>query len=185
MVIITGNQISNNLWGVTLIDKTVANLGSDDADDFNPGGNIFSNNGNGGQIYALYNNTANPVKALHNCWIEGQESAAEEVESVIFHKVDDESLGEVFYDPFDCGITNANHVMALTKLNVFPNPSAGLVHVQAVEAGKIRIYDMRGNNLVSKKTNGHAAVEFRLDPGMYLVRFDGIKGNSTSKLMVE
>ncbi len=185
MVIITGNQISNNLWGVTLIDKTVANLGSDDPDDFNPGGNIFSNNGNGGQIYALYNNTANPVKALRNCWIEGQESTAEEVESVIFHKVDDESLGEVFYDPFDCGITNANHDMALIKLNIYPNPSAGLVHVQAVEAGKIRIYDMRGNNLVSKKTDGQAVVEFRLDPGMYLVRFDGIKGNSTSKLMVE
>lgn len=185
MVIITGNQISNNLWGVTLLDKTVANLGSDDTEDFNPGGNIFSNNGNGGQIYALYNNTGNPVKALHNCWIEGQETTAEEVESVIFHKADDENLGEVFYDPFDCGITNANHTATLTNLNVFPNPSSGSVHVQAADAGMIRIYDVLGNNLINKTTDGRTTVDFRLDPGVYLVRFDGRQGYNSTKLKVE
>ena len=50
----------------------------------NPGGNIFADNGNNGEIYALYNNSSFPIMALHNCWIEGQLSTTDDVEDVIF-----------------------------------------------------------------------------------------------------
>src|SRR5690606_36470629 len=52
-ITLTGNQIRRNLWGITIQGSSDANLG-DDAD--NPGGNVFADHGNGGDVYALYNN---------------------------------------------------------------------------------------------------------------------------------
>ncbi|MBK5213590.1 MAG: hypothetical protein JJE55_08030 [Flavobacteriaceae bacterium] len=100
-VIASGNQIRRNLWGITLQDQALINLGDDGA---NIGQNIFAENGNGGEIFALYNNTPNPVLAKHNCWIEDQQSTPEQVEDVIFHSVDDPTLGEVTFEPFLCGV---------------------------------------------------------------------------------
>ncbi|MFZ2896672.1 MAG: T9SS type A sorting domain-containing protein [Saprospiraceae bacterium] len=184
MVIISGNQIRNNLWGITLIDKTVANLGSDDPEDYNPGGNIFSNNGNEGQTYALYNNTENPVKALHNCWIEDHESNVEEVEAVIVHKADDEKLGEVTFDPFECGITNSVRAIENGKINIYPNPSSGIVHFNTRDAGFIQIYEISGHVLMHRKIVEETTLEIRLNPGIYFVKFEGKNSFSTGKLMI-
>lgn len=100
---IIGNEIRNNLWGVALWEEPSVNMGDSET---NQGGNIFSENGHDGNIIALYNNTAKEVQAKYNCWIEGQESTQEEVEDVIFHQTDDNSLGEVFFNPFLCGTNN-------------------------------------------------------------------------------
>src|SRR5690606_36552691 len=55
LIYVTNNQIRRNLWGITLQGTAQVNLGSDDDEDFNPGGNVFSENGNDGQTYALFN----------------------------------------------------------------------------------------------------------------------------------
>src|SRR5690606_38796062 len=106
-------------------------------------------------IYALFNNTPNTIKALHNCWIEGQESTAEDVESVISHIIDDPELGEVLFDPFECGIE-----MGITDLNqsnfmIYPNPVKNSFTIDSTEKGIVKIYDLNGKLIQSetKTTN--------------------------------
>ncbi|HLV24573.1 MAG TPA: T9SS type A sorting domain-containing protein [Moheibacter sp.] len=186
LVYVTGNEIRRNLWGITVIDTAMANLGSDDPEDFNPGGNIFSENGNGGQIYALFNNTPNTIKALHNCWIEGQESTAEDVESVISHIIDDPELGEVLFDPFECGIE-----MGITDLNqsnfmIYPNPVKNSFTIDSTEKGIVKIYDLNGKLIQSEtKTTNSKQIQINLTKGIYLVEFDSGKTKSTQKLIVQ
>ncbi len=90
--IIRRNIITGNLWGITTIDQAQPNLGTG----LNPGGNIFYDNGNSGQTYALYNNTALTINAIGNYW--GTNDAAV-AEGFIFHQPDDPSLGLVLYQP--------------------------------------------------------------------------------------
>ena len=95
-------RIERSLWGITVIGCKDVNLGRIDVDEndtrYNPGNNIFKNNGNGGVLYDLYNNSANTVYAQGNVW-NVRHLTAEEIENVIFHKVDDNQLGEVIYMP--------------------------------------------------------------------------------------
>ncbi|MBA5630100.1 T9SS type A sorting domain-containing protein [Moheibacter lacus] len=185
MVIIKGNEIRRNLWGITVIGTAQANLGSDDAEDLNPGGNIFSENGNGGEIYALFNNTPNPIKALHNCWIEGQESTAEDVESVISHVVDDPALGEVFFDPFECGIVMETVDFDQKSFRIYPNPAKNSFQIESVENGTIKIFDLNGKLIQTEEKNSvQKQIQIRLPKGIYLVEFETEKSKSTQKLII-
>ena len=78
---------------------------------YNPGGNVFANNGNCGKTpagaenawdptipYDLYNNTALTIYAQGNTW-GGTDQSAEEIEKRIYHKADNSALGEVVYLP--------------------------------------------------------------------------------------
>ena len=65
---------------------------------YNPGGNVFKNNENSGKKFDLYNNSPNKVYAQNNTW--GVETQDEEsIETVIFHKKDNITLGEVIFMP--------------------------------------------------------------------------------------
>ena len=97
--VITGNHIEGSLWGVTVIGCKDVNLGCLDAgENYNPGGNVFKDNGNNGQLYDLYNNSTITVYAQGNTWNVSQQTE-EQIETVIFHKKDNPSLGEVIYWP--------------------------------------------------------------------------------------
>ena len=100
--VITGNIIEKSLWGITVIGCGDVNLGktevSADAADYNPGGNVFHDNGNNGIFYDIYNNSVNTVYAQGNIWNVGTQDA-ESIETVIYHKTDDPSLGEVIFMP--------------------------------------------------------------------------------------
>ena len=100
--VITGNIIEKSLWGITVIGCGDVNLGktevSADAADYNPGGNVFHDNGNNGILYDIYNNSVNTVYAQGNIWNVGTQDA-ESIETVIYHKTDDPSLGEVVFMP--------------------------------------------------------------------------------------
>lgn len=100
--VISQNYIENNLWGITVIGGNVVNIGNVSVDkndvSYNPGGNIFHNNGNNGVKYDLYNNTTNTVYAQNNTWsVTAQDE--ESIEAVITHKKDNASLGEVIFMP--------------------------------------------------------------------------------------
>lgn len=99
---ISGNRIERSLWGVTVIGCSKVNLGRtglDESDaDYNPGGNEFEDNGNGGTWYDLYNNSANTVWA-QNCHWNVEVQDAEHIEAVVYHKYDDSNLGEVMFTP--------------------------------------------------------------------------------------
>ncbi len=98
-VYIEGNHIEGSLWGITIIGGKNVNVGKIDdpnAADYNPGKNVFINNGNGGVLYDLYNNGTNTVYAQGNTW-NVNEQTAEKIETVITHKADNPALGEVIY----------------------------------------------------------------------------------------
>lgn len=100
-VVITDNRIEQNLWGITVIGGKEVNVGKTEdpsAADYNPGGNVFKDNGNNGNLYDIYNNTALTIYAQGNKW-GVDEQTAEKIETVIFHKNDDASKGEVIFMP--------------------------------------------------------------------------------------
>ena len=100
--IITANRIERSLWGITVIGCDEVNLGKTEVEntspDYNPGGNIFVDNGNNGEWYDIYNNSTNTVYAQGNYWnVAIQDSV--HIETVVFHKNDNPTLGEVVFMP--------------------------------------------------------------------------------------
>ena len=114
---VTGNYIEGSLWGITVIGCADVNLGKTadvNADDYNPGLNTFINNGNGGIIYDLYNNSANTIYAQGNMW-NVNEQTPEEIAKVITDKSDISSLGEVIFDPATAGTVRTEpHTLTAT-----------------------------------------------------------------------
>lgn len=100
---IGGNEITGNLWGVTILGNSYyggnnVNMGKLVDGTLTYGGNTLSNNGNGGVLYDLYNNSTDTIYAQGNTWgVEVQDSAS--IETVITHQPDDASLGVVVYWP--------------------------------------------------------------------------------------
>ena len=182
-VVVTGNTFRRNLWGITLQDQATINLG-DDVN--NPGGNTFSENGNNGEIYALYNNTPNAVSAKNNCWIEGQESTPEEVEDVIFHEIDDATLGFVTFDPFECGIAGINDA-AVSNFSFYPNPVKNDINFNNIFSfEKVEIYGIQGNLISSEIiSEGQQTLSIHLSTGLYFVKFSNDRENVTKKMIVQ
>lgn len=183
-VIVTENEFRRNLWGITVIGEATINLGDDED---NPGENIFSENGNEGAIYALYNNSANEVMAKHNCWIEGQESTEEDVENVIFHNVDDATLGEVIFEPFLCGVTIGVEENSLANFGFYPNPVKSEINFNNIHSiEKVEIYGIQGNLISSKKiAEGQQTLSINLPSGLYFVNFSNNSASITKKMIVE
>lgn len=182
-VFITENQVRRNLWGVTLQNDAKANLGDDEN---NPGNNVFSENMNGGETYALYNNTSNDIMAMHNCWTEDVNITLEDAEEVIFHSVDDSSLGTVTFDPVSCAILGVEEV-AVSKVLLAPNPADSFVVLQgANEFNKAVIYNVLGKE-VSRFAIGSDSqqINLNLKSGVYFVRMQNNQQQITKKLVVK
>ena len=99
---LTGNHIEGGTYGITVVYCHEVNLGktevAETADDYNPGLNVFKNNGWGGTHYDLYNNSPYTIYAQGNTW-NVAEQTQEAIEEVIFHKNDADGYGEVIYWP--------------------------------------------------------------------------------------
>ncbi len=183
-VIATGNAFRGNLWGITLIDQASINLG-DGVD--NPGNNVFSENGNTNEVYALYNNTPNTILAKNNCWIETDlPNTLEDAESVIFHFVDDPTLGEVIFDPVDCntlGIADARE----QSIVLAPNPAKN--KVQFTNLGRFErlvMYNVAGQEILSTEIfEGENTLHFSVPAGMYFISFHGEGNQVIEKLVVQ
>lgn len=184
LVVASGNEIRRNLWGITVIGEAMINLGDDED---NPGENIFSENGNGGQTYALYNNSPHPIMAKHNCWVEGVINTAEDVEDVIFHSVDDDSLGEVNFEPFLCGETVGVEDHTLASFGFYPNPVSNEIYFNNNHAfEKVEIYGIQGNLISSEEIlEGPQNLEINLPAGIYFVNFSNNNVNITKKMIVK
>ena len=183
-VIISGNEIRRNLWGITLQGSASINLGDDAA---NTGENIFSENGNGGETYALYNNTANPISAKRNCWIENQESTPEQVEDVIYHFEDDANLGEVIYEPFLCGVLLGVTDNAVENFSFYPNPTTNEINFNNTFSFEVvEIYGVQGNLIVSKTISPEQnTLPINLPTGLYFVKFSNDAQTVTKKMIVQ
>lgn len=185
--ILRDNQIRRNLWGITIIGSQsggapTVNLGDDDS----PGNNIFSDNGNGGVTYALYNNSAGTVMAKYNCWTEDEEMTYEDAEEVIVHVVDDATLGEVIFDPIDCGILGISKVEEI-NFNFYPNPAAERIYFDNnLMFEQLVIFDITGKAVKNINiVQGENAIDLNLNSGMYIMQFRGTQGVISKKLMVK
>ena len=86
------NLICGNLWGITAIYYHDIDMGTEE----NPGQNLIYGNGNGGKVYALYNNGYPNISAIGNYW---GSNHINEAEAVIFDSYDQSGLGTVSYIP--------------------------------------------------------------------------------------
>lgn len=180
----SNNEFRRNLWGITVINKANLNLG--DGED-NPGQNVFSMNMNGGQTYAIYNNTANQILAKNNCWIEGIENTLEDAASVIFDAEDDETLGEVIYDPIGCGGTVGIDESINQSLRIYPNPVQDKLIVENnKQFTNYSIITLEGKKVLSGELNQEQEIIYiNLNAGVYIVEFSNEIDNLIKKLIVE
>ncbi|MBS1568023.1 MAG: T9SS type A sorting domain-containing protein [Bacteroidetes bacterium] len=173
--VVSGNKISGNLWGITLQSAVTTNLGDTAAANYNPGGNSFANNGNGGVTYALYNNTPNPVPAMNNCWdFMNPPTDSTLVAAVVFDVADDGTLGEVFFMPFsNCGIVTAiGETPASEAVAVFPNPSNGQVTVHStVSIDNLSLFNAKGQLVRTQRGPVQGPWSLGdLETGLYLLK---------------
>lgn len=91
--ILRNNTITGNLWGITAINQHDIDLGTE----AEWGNNILHGNGNGGEVYDLYNYSACDITAVGNNW---GTSNVMEIENHIYHQHDNPTFGMVTYTPF-------------------------------------------------------------------------------------
>ena len=166
--IIRNNVITGNLWGITVFSAGDANLGTED----DWGRNEIHDNGNGGVIYDLYNNSAYDIMAVGNNWYT---SNADEIEAHIFHQKDNPELGLVTFIPFfDYDAVNENNT---SIFEVWPNPAQGRFTVEG--SGVMTITNTLGQTVLTRKIDGKET--FELPQGLYIVKL----GNASQKVIVE
>ena len=161
---VEGNYIEGNLWGVTVIGCGNVNMGKTEdktAADYNPGRNVFKNNGNSAVPYDLYNNSAYTVYAQGNIWSVATQDEAS-IETVIFHQKDNSSLGEVIFMPAQ--ITSGVEDVKVATLSY----NSGVVYT--AEPSEIVVFNAAGAVVAS---SGNAVSEFSLEnlaSGLYIVK---------------
>ncbi|MCT8338945.1 T9SS type A sorting domain-containing protein [Flavobacteriaceae bacterium TK19130] len=182
-VIAQGNEIRRNLWGITLQGEASINLG-DEVN--NSGDNIFSENENSGQTFALYNNTPNTIQAKNNCWKENDApNSLADAEEVIFHQPDDSSLGEVIFDPISCAEFSVEDEI-LQDFSFYPNPSKGTINFDnMVGFETLSVYDVTGKNVFEVAVvSGENTVNLPVAAGVYFIRFETDTEAAIRKLVV-
>ena len=107
--VLRDNVITGNLWGITAIYQHDIDMGT--TEDW--GHNVIHDNGNGGVIYDLYNNSACDLTAIGNDWGTIDQDV---IEDHIYHKTDDPSLGLVTFYPF-VGCEGIGEISAESVLN--------------------------------------------------------------------
>lgn len=184
-MIVSRNQFRRNLWGITVIGTAKINLGDTNTATYNEGGNVFADNGNTGQTYALFNNTAFPIMAKNNCWIEGTEATATQIENVISHQVDDPTLGLVTFTPFGCEDLSSPE-FSLSKPIIYPNPSNGEINIDMVESGTIKIFSINGMlvNTVDL-SQGTNSLNLNLPAGIYIAKTETQDKDFSTKLVIQ
>ncbi|QQS35639.1 MAG: right-handed parallel beta-helix repeat-containing protein [Ignavibacteriales bacterium] len=102
--VITGNEIFNNWWGITIQNGTTVqagpqpNIGNlENADTTDDGQNILYDNIQGTTVYDLYNNCTNDIMAQNNDW---RVYDSLSIEQHVFHKADNSLHGTVKFIPF-------------------------------------------------------------------------------------
>ncbi|MBP5573129.1 MAG: DUF1565 domain-containing protein, partial [Bacteroidales bacterium] len=130
------NVITGNLWGITAIYFHDIDMGTEE----DWGRNEIHDNGNGGVVYDLYNNSSCDLMAIGNDW---GTTSLERIEDHIYHQPDDPALGLVTFYPF---IGSEGLEETTFDLN-------------AIDLSKATIYSITGQRVNSNS----------LKPGIYVV----------------
>jgi parallel beta-helix repeat protein len=161
--VIENNFIREHWYGIAITGGAQPDLGHAEPLEGQSGGwNVMIDNGLGDEVYAIFNNTSNPISAENNIYAPpGEVLTLEDVENRIWHQVDDLSLGPVDFDPsiLEYAITHAESTPALLTLHgAYPNPFNPQTRI-AFTLGQatgveVRILDARGR-CVRRVDAGH------------------------------
>ena len=160
--VLRNNVITGNLWGITVINAADVNLGTED----DWGRNQIHDNGNGGVIYDLYNNSTFDIMAVGNYW---RTTDAQEIEEHITHQYDNPNLGLVHYIPF--ATEDAVEELESAAFELWPNPAQGRFTVKGT--GLMTVANALGQVVLNKEIEGTETVE--LPRGLYVVRLGETK----------
>lgn len=187
--VILDNSFEGNLWGITLLGEAQANLGEIDNLNVGEGGNFFNDNGNGGEVYALFNNTENTISAQVNCWDTSVEQLTlADAEAVISHVTDDPELGEVIFDPLGSCSPLSTNSRDEPALKLYPNPSSGPISITTdLQIENLTVLDINGRHVFQLKPNQSGTVQFdltHLPSGLYVIKVKTPEGIQTQKLSI-
>lgn len=172
---IEGNLLQGSLWGLTIIGGKNVNVGKTNdiaAADYNPGKNVFKDNGNGGVLYDLYNNGTNTVFAQGNTWnVAVQDKAS--IAQVIFDKSDDSSLGEVIYMPGEGSVEG-------TLGNAKVEYDAASKSIKSVGEMNVAVYAVNGECVAEVKGSDEVSLP-QLASGIYIAKVVANNGISILK----
>ena len=179
--VLRNNVITGNLWGITVINAADVDLGTED----DWGRNQIHDNGNGGVLYDLYNNTPFDIMAVGNYW---GTTNGQEIEDHIFHQSDDPSLGLVNYIPF---LTDdAVNEVKTTGFEVWPNPvSNGSFTLVLDEAtpSEVVIYNLKGQKVASEHIENKVNTinVSALGSGIFVVEVNHAEKKIVKRIIIE
>ena len=179
--VLRGNIITGNLWGITAINAFDIDLGTEE----DWGNNQIHDNGNGGVIYDLYNNSACDIMAVGNNW---GTSHASEIEEHIVHQYDNPSYGLVTFIPF----VGDDEVYENKTMDfaVWPNPvSNGVFNLVLDETtpSEVVIYNLNGQEIllqhIENKVNTINVNS--LESGVYLVEVKNADKKMVKRIIIK
>lgn len=175
--IVTENVIYGNLWGVTIQSSASPDLG--DGTENSPGRNRLYDNGNGGSVFALYNNTPNAINAIYNFWGTTDLTVAEDA---IYHKADDISLGLVSFDPIWTNPVGVASLSENSELSISPNPASHYFTLDVEGNREVRIYSQSGQFINTLMVSPSQRIDISgWDRGIYILK---LPNGSSKKLIV-
>ena len=179
--VLRGNIITGNLWGITAINVFDIDLGTED----NWGYNQIHDNGNGGVVYDLYNNSACDILAVGNNW---GTSNNQLIEDHIVHQNDDPNLGLVTFVPF-IDVDGINETNTLC-FEMSPNPVCNgnfTLTLEKAMPSEVVIYNINGQIVKSQLIDNlinTISVE-TLGRGVYFVEVKNTEGKTVKKIILE
>ena len=179
--VLRNNIITGNLWGITVINAADVNLGIED----DWGHNQIHDNGNGGVVYDLYNNSTCDIMAVGNNW---GTSNGRLIEEHIVHQTDDPSLGLVTYVPF-IDVDAVNEVQ-ISGFEIWPNLVSNGYFTLTLEKAmptEVTIYNVNGQVVKSQSIDNQINtinVE-ALRSGVYFVEVKNIESKNLKKIIIQ
>lgn len=166
-----GNHIEGNLWGVTILGNIgEINFGKTDdvnAEDYNPGRNVFVNNGNGGVEYDFFNNTSNDAVAYAqgNIWsVASQDSVS--IAQVVWDAADEGGHGEVIFASKGHDVVVALETLVAEQKKSDLRYDSDAQMLLAKQESQIRVFSMTG--VLVKGAKGQQLPVSELPAGTYL-----------------
>ena len=72
------------------------------------------------------------------------------------------------------------------KLNIYPNPTKGLVNIESAGTMQIMVSNMLGQKVLEAEAEGNCSIDLsRFGQGIYLLRVETSKGSLLRKIVVK
>lgn len=87
--------------------------------------------------------------------------------------------------PCDNTVLDIEDISAKQKLNIFPNPSTGIVNIISNENSLVSIFDITGKIVAEYNVNANEEFSFSQFAGIYIVKIESYNKVTIQKLIIE